>query len=113
MGRKFILKDEVLLIQNKVDSITSIKSWTKKKFEKRDMFLSFIQEYYRIDHYQPHATFKKTNNTRFYCWDYEIRLIPNNQRGYLRKYRGKNLLIICTYIYKYGNRQLLLIPIKK
>ena len=112
MGRKFIKVNEVIALQNQIDGIKSINSWTKKKYELRDDFFAFVKDNYKSDCYSPHATFTNNKGNRFYSWDYEIRITPNNQRGYLSKYRGKKLFIVCTYIYKYGCRDLLILPLR-
>ena len=44
--------------------------------------------------------------------DQLIKTVGNDQRGDLSKYRGKKLFVICLYIYQYGRRQLLILPLK-
>ena len=109
---KIIQLSEVHLLQNRIDEIRSIPTWTKHKHALKSDFLSFVKKKYKTDDYSPHATFKMNNGNRFYSWDYEIKTVGNDQRGYLSKYRGKKLFVVCLYIYQYGRRQLLILPLK-
>ena len=112
MGKRFISKNELEVLQKKIDELKSINSWTKKKHDLRDDLITYIADNYKYFWYAPYANFQKNEGGRYYSWDYEIRITPKNQRGLLSEYRGKELFVICTYIYKYGKRELLIIPLK-
>jgi hypothetical protein len=113
MGKKYLTEEESLLLIESIEQLKSHATWTKEKYDLKEKLMSRIKKNFRSDFYCPYADFKSLNNDRFYSWDYETRLIPSNQRGYLKNYRGRRVFILCTTIYKYGTRELLLIPLKK
>ena len=106
-----ILEKEISIISNKIDQFRTYKTWTKEKYSIKKSLLFFIQKNYDSDNYNSNRILKNSKE-RFYTWNYELKIISNNQRGYLKKYRGCKIFFICTYIHKYGSRDFLLLPIK-
>jgi hypothetical protein len=73
MGRQFIRKNEIEVLQKKNDELKSINSWIKKKHHLRDDLITYLDANYKCFRYVPHTNFEKNQGSRYYSWDYEIR----------------------------------------
>lgn len=113
MGRRILPEDELGVILEKIEQIVSVPTWTREKHDLKRSLLDFIRKNYRSDIYEADKRFKALDGNRFYTWQHEVRLVHEGQKGFLRKYVGRKVFILCIYIYKWGNRELLVIPVKK
>jgi hypothetical protein len=89
--------------------LLSLKTWTKEKHKKKEEFLKFLNRYrgwviYRKD------LFKFSDEKTFCCWDYEVVTIPSKKTGFFYNLRNQSVLILCVNHWKYGVRELYVIP---
>ena len=108
MKRKFRSED-FERFKNLHCELMSIKTWTKEKHNKKEEILKFLCRYrgwviYRKD------LFKFSDEKTFCCWDYEVVTIPSKKTGFFYNLRNLSVLILCVNHWKYGVRELYVIP---
>lgn len=113
MGRRILPEDELGVILEKITQIKSVPTWTREKHNLKRSFLEFVRKNYKRDFYEADRRIKAIDGEQFHAWKHEVRLVHEKQRGFLKKYRGRKVIILCIYTYKWGNRELLVIPLKK
>lgn len=114
MSKRYLKVHDVGLVISLIDKITSMPTWTKEKHKLKAEFFKFIRRNYRNDFYFAHVRFSLSDGRSFYAWSYEIKDLPKSQRGYLSKYAGRKIFLVCVGSYdNWGRKIFLVLPINK
>lgn len=113
MSKKKYLRDEDFFVFKKLlTELLEIKTWNKLKYEKRDNLMNFLNKFNYSTIYR-NIRFKKfTSDNSYLKWDFEIVTIPISKTGFFFKYRGDKIFIFCIDHIKYGERKIIIIPVK-
>ncbi len=70
-----------------------IPTWTKLKKEKCDVLLQYLSKHSLVEI----KSNRDSSTTRVHTkWEYKVYVVPENQKGYLIPFRGKEILMICV-----------------
>jgi hypothetical protein len=91
--RKYIDLEEYL---DKYTKFKSIPTWTKVKRERYDEFINFFTKHEHVNIISK----RDSNTTKVHLTDdFIIFRVKENQRGYMKLYRTKWVLMYCNYRY--------------
>lgn len=108
MKKKF-RSDDFERFKNLRSDLLSIKTWTKEKHKKKKELLKFLNRYRGWVIYRKNLS-KFSDDMSFCCWDYEVVTIPTKKTGFFYELRNQSVLILCVNHWKYGIRELYVIP---
>ena len=111
MKKKYIKEIEIEKFKIIIEQLNNIPTWTKEKHLKKEMLLDFFNSY-QINIVARNKDYEKISGGYFLKWDFEIATIPEKKTGYLKKYRNKQVFILCINRGQWGKRYLLILPIK-
>ncbi len=107
--RKKFRSEDFDSFKNLHSELLSIKTWTKEKHNKKEEFLKFLRKYRGWVIYRKNLL-KFSDEKSFCCWDYEVVTIPSKKTGFFFDLRSQSVLILCVNHWKYGVRELYVIP---
>ena len=111
MEVKYISKAQLSRLKRKINKIRSYPTWTNEKHKARDSFCTYVDKKHKPEVFYSNS-FIMNDDDNYSVWDYELNLIPHNQRGALKKYRGERVFIVSTYRQKWKVRKLLAFPLE-